>query len=73
MRIVNESGRRIAGIFSADVFRRMTKGRYTSVLRATLSEIVCTARLKGRVEILFGDSVSAVEEREDWAFRFASK
>jgi len=63
VRLVDRRGRRSGG-FRADIFRRMTGGRFTSVRRSDLSAALYAA-LEGEVETLFGDSVATVEERDE--------
>jgi 2-polyprenyl-6-methoxyphenol hydroxylase-like FAD-dependent oxidoreductase len=60
VRLVNGRGRRVGG-FDADLFRRATLGRYTTLARGDLSAILCRA-IEGRAEMLFGNSVTALEE-----------
>jgi 2-polyprenyl-6-methoxyphenol hydroxylase-like FAD-dependent oxidoreductase len=69
VRFVDARGRR-AGGFSADVFDRMTKGRFTSLRRSDLSASIFGA-LDGRVETRFGDSITGiVQQRDGVALRF---
>ncbi len=63
VRFVNDHGRTNGG-FSVDVFGRATNGRFTSVRRSDLSATIYAA-LDGQVETLFGDSVSAIDDRGD--------
>lgn len=58
VRIVDERGRRRGG-FDADVFRRATAGRYTSLSRGDLSRILYGS-VEGRVEALFDSSITAL-------------
>lgn len=53
-----------SGGFSADVFNRMTNGRFTSLRRSDLSAVVYGA-IAGQVETLFGDSIAGIEETGD--------
>ncbi len=59
--IVDDRGRKVGG-FSADVFRRMTQDRFTSLPRGDLAAVVYRT-IEGRVEAVFGNSISAIEER----------
>jgi len=59
VRFVDKHGRRNGG-FSADVFGRFTKGRFTSLRRSDLAVTIYQA-LNGQVETIFGDSVARVE------------
>src|SRR3954452_18842345 len=62
VRFVDRLGRKCGG-FSADVFRRLTQGRFTSLRRSDLAGAIYDA-LGGTVETLFGDSVAGIEETE---------
>ncbi len=59
---VDARGRK-AGGFRADVFARMTDGRFTSLQRSDLAATIY-GTIDGRVETIFGDSVAAIEEHE---------
>ncbi len=63
VRLVNERGARVGG-FSADVFGRMTKGRFTSLPRGDLARIIFDA-VQDKVETRFGDSVAAISDASD--------
>jgi len=60
--VVNAQGRRVAG-FSTDSFARATRGRYTTVARSDLSALIFES-LEGKVEKVFGDSLSRIEQSE---------
>lgn len=60
VRFVDGRGRKRGG-FGADVFHRMTDGRFTSLRRSDLAATIYDA-LDGEVETLFGDSVAGIEE-----------
>lgn len=60
VRLVDEDGKKVGG-FDADVFREATDGRYTSLPRGDLSTVLRRA-VEGRAEMIFGDSVTAIEE-----------
>ena len=60
LRLVNSRGR-AAGGFSADVFRRLSGDRFTSLPRGELADIIYRS-LENRVEAIFGNSMSAIEE-----------
>jgi 2-polyprenyl-6-methoxyphenol hydroxylase-like FAD-dependent oxidoreductase len=62
VRVVNQSGKRVAG-FPVEAFFRATKGRYTSLSRADLAATIF-GKIDGRVEAIFGDSVSRIEQDE---------
>lgn len=61
LRLVDESGCRVGG-FDARVFQALTQGRFTSLQRGTLSAVLYES-IEHRVELIFGDSVKALE---DW-------
>lgn len=60
VRIVDDRGR-TSSSFSAEVFARMTKGRYTSIRRSDISTTIFRA-LDGRVETIFGDSTKNIDD-----------
>jgi len=60
--VVNAQGRRVAG-FSTDSFTRATQGRYTTLARSDLSALIFE-KLEGKVEKIFGDSPSRVEQSD---------
>ncbi|HEX4001102.1 MAG TPA: FAD-binding domain [Candidatus Acidoferrales bacterium] len=60
--VVNAKGRRVAG-FSTDSFARATQGRYTTLARSDLSALIFE-KLKGKVEQLFGDTPSRIEQSD---------
>lgn len=59
VRIVNQSGRRIAG-FPAEAFARMTQDRYVSLPRGDLAASIFD-QLPGNVETIFGDTVDRID------------
>jgi 2-polyprenyl-6-methoxyphenol hydroxylase-like FAD-dependent oxidoreductase len=59
-RVVNAEGRRVAG-FSTGSFARATQGRYTTVARSELAALIFES-LEGKVETIFGGSVSRIEQ-----------
>jgi len=63
VRIVDDEGRR-AGGFKADSIRTVLGDRFTSILRSDLSQLIYE-ELKGQVPTIFGDTITAVEQRED--------
>jgi 2-polyprenyl-6-methoxyphenol hydroxylase-like FAD-dependent oxidoreductase len=63
LRIVNDSGRRVAG-FGTKVFSELTGGRNVTLQRSELSQLLFE-RLNGRVESIFGDRIIALEEQPD--------
>ena len=63
IRFVDEKGQR-AGGFDADVFGRMTGGRFTSLRRSDLAATIFKA-VDGRVETLFGNTVTDIEDLGD--------
>jgi 2-polyprenyl-6-methoxyphenol hydroxylase-like FAD-dependent oxidoreductase len=60
VRFVNDRGRKLGG-FRAGVFRRATGDRFISVRRADISATIFGA-LGDRVETIFGDTVSAIDD-----------
>lgn len=60
LRIVDGANKRVGG-FDASVFRQLTDGRFTSLLRGDLSAILHRA-IAHRVEIRCGDSIRALEQ-----------
>jgi 2-polyprenyl-6-methoxyphenol hydroxylase-like FAD-dependent oxidoreductase len=63
LRFVDSRGRCVGG-FGAEVFRRITNGRYLSLPRGDLASAIYRA-IESRCEAIFGDSVTAVEECGD--------
>ena len=62
LRLLDEKGHKIGG-FSTDVFRRIAKGRFTSLPRGDLAAIIYRT-IENRVETLFGNSISGIEQSE---------
>ncbi|WP_148598298.1 FAD-binding domain [Aquisphaera giovannonii] len=62
VRFVDDRGRKVGGFF-ADVFRRITGDRFTSLPRGDLAATIYRA-VEGRVETIFADSIAALRERE---------
>jgi 2-polyprenyl-6-methoxyphenol hydroxylase-like FAD-dependent oxidoreductase len=60
VRFVRADGSK-AGGFSADVFRRMTHDRYTSLQRGDLARVICDS-IGGRVEMLFGQTIVSLKD-----------
>ena len=63
IRSVGSDGR-IQASLGVDGFRRVTEGRYTSVPRGDLAATIYAA-IDDRVETIFGDSISTIEEHPD--------
>ena len=63
VRLVDGDGEKVGG-FSADVFARMTEGRFTSLRRSDLAATIYGA-VEGRVETIFGDTISAIDDTPD--------
>jgi 2-polyprenyl-6-methoxyphenol hydroxylase-like FAD-dependent oxidoreductase len=63
MRIVNERGKRAAG-FGRRVLLELTGGRYVTIPRSALSRLLVET-IKDHVEILFGNQICSLEERQD--------
>jgi len=60
LRFVDRRGRRVGG-FGVDVFRRLTGGRYVSMPRSALAELIYHS-VEGTCETIFGDSISSIEQ-----------
>ena len=60
VRVVNQDGERIAG-FPAEVFSRMTDGRYVSLPRGDLAASIFR-KIDGQAETIFGDSITRIEQ-----------
>ncbi|HVP50205.1 MAG TPA: FAD-binding domain [Candidatus Bathyarchaeia archaeon] len=58
--VVDRSGKRISG-FPVDVFWRATGGLFTSLRRGDLAAVIFGA-IDGRVETIFGETLSAIEQ-----------
>ncbi len=58
LRLVDTRDRRVGG-FSADVFRRLTNGRYVSIARSELGRLLF-GKIEGHCETIFGDSVTKI-------------
>lgn len=63
VRLVDTNNKRIAG-FAASIFSIVLSGRYTSIPRGDLAEIIYDT-IKDRVETIFGDSITSLDEHED--------
>jgi 2-polyprenyl-6-methoxyphenol hydroxylase-like FAD-dependent oxidoreductase len=61
LRQVDRSGQRVGG-FAINVFDRITNGRFTSLPRSELAASIYRA-LNGRVETIFDDSITGLEDR----------
>lgn len=62
VRVVNRSGKRVSG-FPTDVFFRTTGGRFISLPRGDLAELIFH-KIQGKVETIFGDSVKSNKPNE---------
>ena len=60
LRIVDEHGRKVGG-FRTDIFQKFTNGRFTSLPRGDLAAVIYRT-VEDRVETIFGNSISAIEE-----------
>jgi 2-polyprenyl-6-methoxyphenol hydroxylase-like FAD-dependent oxidoreductase len=63
VRFVAADGRRVGG-FGVDVFRRLTGGRYVTIPRSALAHLLFRS-IADRCETIFGDAITAIEERND--------
>jgi 2-polyprenyl-6-methoxyphenol hydroxylase-like FAD-dependent oxidoreductase len=74
MRIVDDSGDRIAG-FGTRVFKELTGGRFVTLGRSDLSRLLFE-KVKGTTETIFGDEIVSLQEQSDGVevqFRNAKK
>ncbi len=62
VRVVDRNGRRVAG-FPTEAVARIAQGRYISIGRGDLAALIF-GKLERKVETIFGDSVSRVEQSE---------
>lgn len=60
VKVVDRTGRQVAG-FPAKAFARATGGRYVSLARGDLAALIFE-QIHGRVETIFGDSISIIVE-----------
>jgi 2-polyprenyl-6-methoxyphenol hydroxylase-like FAD-dependent oxidoreductase len=63
MRIVDDSGRRLAG-FGTRVFSELTGGRYVTLQRSDLSRLLLE-KIRNGTEIIFGEEILSICERPD--------
>lgn len=63
LRVVDGHGRRVAG-FGTSVFRELTKGRFVTLGRSQLSQLLA-GKVLGTSEVMFGDEIVGLEERKD--------
>ena len=71
MRIVNAKGKRISG-FGTNVFVELTGGRYVTIGRGALAQLLFET-VKDGTETIFGDEIVALDERHSHvAVRFKS-
>jgi 2-polyprenyl-6-methoxyphenol hydroxylase-like FAD-dependent oxidoreductase len=63
MRIVNKRGKRLAGLGTRALLE-LTGGRYVTIARSELSRLLLE-RIKDSTEIIFGDEIRSLQERED--------
>lgn len=62
VRVVDRSGKRVSG-FPTDAFSRTTGGRFVSLPRGDLAELVFH-KIEGNVETIFGDRIDQLEQTE---------
>ncbi|MGH7073216.1 MAG: FAD-binding domain [Stellaceae bacterium] len=60
LRLVDAQNRRVGG-FNADVFRKLTQGRYVSLARSALAELLFRT-VENRAETMFGDGIAGLAE-----------
>ncbi len=63
VRLLNARGEKVGG-FDAEVFRSNLGNRYLTIQRSDLAEVI-NDKIKDDVEIIFADSVSALQEDEE--------
>src|SRR6516225_8536424 len=63
MRIVDDRGERVAG-FGINIFNELTGGRFVTLRRSDLSRLL-VEKIKGQVEVIFGDEIVGLEEQAD--------
>lgn len=63
IRMMDREGRR-AGGFSANAIRRAAGGRWLTLSRAELASAIYRS-IEGRVEVLFGESITSLEQRSE--------
>lgn len=63
LRLVDGDGRRTGG-FGVEVFRELTKGRYVSMARSALAQLLFR-KVEGRCETIFGDTITSLAEDGD--------
>jgi 2-polyprenyl-6-methoxyphenol hydroxylase-like FAD-dependent oxidoreductase len=63
MRIVNKRGKRLTGLGTRALLE-LTGGRYVTIARSELSRLLLE-RIKDSTEIIFGDEIRSLQERED--------
>jgi 2-polyprenyl-6-methoxyphenol hydroxylase-like FAD-dependent oxidoreductase len=61
LRMVDDRGRKVGG-FSTGMFRKLLNDRFTSLPRGDLA-LTIYRTIEGRVETIFGNTISAIEER----------
>lgn len=66
MRVVDERSKRVAG-FGGDVFRELTNGRYVTLGRSELSQLLFE-KAAGTSEVMFDNEIVSLEDREDGVY-----
>ena len=66
LRIVDARGRRISG-FGVEVFRKLTAGRYVSIARSGLAQLIYHA-VGNNVETIFGDTITHIVQDDAGAY-----
>jgi len=62
LRIVDDGGRRLSG-FGVQVLRELTVGRYITLGRSDLSQVICH-RIGESCEFIFGDSITSLHDAD---------
>jgi 2-polyprenyl-6-methoxyphenol hydroxylase-like FAD-dependent oxidoreductase len=63
MRIVDDRGKRVTG-FGTKVFRELTGGRYVTLGRSNLSQLL-VEKVRGTIELIFDNEIVGLQERAD--------
>jgi 2-polyprenyl-6-methoxyphenol hydroxylase-like FAD-dependent oxidoreductase len=63
MRIVDDRGERVTG-FGTDVFLALTGGRFITVARSDLAQLLYD-KIKNNTEVIFGDEIAGIQEQAD--------
>jgi 2-polyprenyl-6-methoxyphenol hydroxylase-like FAD-dependent oxidoreductase len=62
LRLVNRNGKKVGG-FTTSIFQSNLGDRFLSILRGDLASVIYSA-ISGKVETIFGDSISLIDQNE---------